>query len=227
MVFDWLRGKTKGQIGDSNAPKLEEKTIRSLGTIELNPLATARLQEPESQPPQMINSNAPLTDSETSDTLAIKELGEEPILPSFKDSAITETQPKVQQCIPFPSLGLFSLRLKQKAIEAPPEEACEIWRVYLRLVVDDGESWMDFGATLLELGEIEEAMRCFEKAAQLNPADGIVLGALGHCLLTLGRLEEAVKTFEKACLLAPDEEGLTVALEACQLRYEQSQDSSH
>ena len=79
----------------------------------------------------------------------------------------------------------------------------------------------------LELSAFEEAMTCFEKAAQLNPADGIVLGALGHCLLQLGRFEEGVKTFEKACLLAPDEDGLKIALEACQLRFEETQNASH
>ena len=226
MVFDWLRGKTKGH-GDSDAPKPEVKSVRSLGTIELNPLATARLQQPAPQIPQSVDSNEPSPGAEVSDTLAIEELAEVQVQAYSGGSVNAYTERTVPQCIPFPSLGLFALRLKEKAMEAPPEEARELWRTYLRLVVDDGESWMDFGASLLELNAFEEAMTCFEKAAQLNPADGIVLGALGHCLLQLGRFEEGVKTFEKACSLAPDEDGLKIALVACQLRFEETQNASH
>ena len=56
----------------------------------------------------------------------------------------------------------------------------------------------NLGATLRDLGEEEEALRAFLKAAEMKPDFLAVLGEIGVTLHSLGRASEAVAAFERA-----------------------------
>jgi tetratricopeptide (TPR) repeat protein len=65
--------------------------------------------------------------------------------------------------------------------------------------------WTNKGASLGNLGRNEEAIRCFDKAIELDPQDARAWNNKGNCLRLLGRHEEAIRCFDKAIELDPQD----------------------
>ena len=63
--------------------------------------------------------------------------------------------------------------------------------------------WSNKGFSLDSLGRHEEALRCFDKALELDPRDAAVWNNKGTSLGSLGRHEEAIRCYDKALELDP------------------------
>jgi len=63
--------------------------------------------------------------------------------------------------------------------------------------------WANKGLSLDSLGRPDEAMRCFDKALELDPSYANAWTNKGSGLSNLGRFEEAIRCFDKALELAP------------------------
>jgi tetratricopeptide (TPR) repeat protein/tRNA A-37 threonylcarbamoyl transferase component Bud32 len=63
--------------------------------------------------------------------------------------------------------------------------------------------WSNKGISLSNLGRHEEAVRCYDKALELDPRDAEVWNNKGDCLDSLGRREEAIRCCERALELNP------------------------
>ncbi|MDB2474368.1 tetratricopeptide repeat protein [bacterium] len=64
--------------------------------------------------------------------------------------------------------------------------------------------WKVLGATLKQMGKINESLVASEKSVQLNPQDTEAHNNLGNILKELGRLKEAETSYKKAIKLKPD-----------------------
>ncbi|MCX6841550.1 MAG: serine/threonine-protein kinase [candidate division WOR-3 bacterium] len=74
----------------------------------------------------------------------------------------------------------------------PPElRALEVWE------------WGNKGVSLNTLGRCEEAIRCFDKALELDPQEALAWDNKGSSLDSLGRYEEAIRCYDKALELDP------------------------
>ncbi len=65
-------------------------------------------------------------------------------------------------------------------------------------------AWKVLGATLKQIGKINESLVASQKSVQLNPQDAEAHNNLGVLLKELGRLEEAEGSCRKAITLKPD-----------------------
>jgi len=65
-------------------------------------------------------------------------------------------------------------------------------------------AWKALGATLKQIGKINESLVASQKSVQLNPQDAEAHNNLGVLLKELGRLEEAEGSCRKAITLKPD-----------------------
>ena len=65
-------------------------------------------------------------------------------------------------------------------------------------------AWKVLGATLKQMGKINESLVASQKSVQLNPQDNEAHNNLGVILQELGRLDEAEISFKKAIALKPD-----------------------
>jgi serine/threonine protein kinase len=68
--------------------------------------------------------------------------------------------------------------------------------------------WNNKGSNLEILGRHEEALRCFEKALELDPRLAAGWTNKGNSLHSLGRFEEAVRCLDQALELAPRDAGV-------------------
>jgi tetratricopeptide (TPR) repeat protein len=66
------------------------------------------------------------------------------------------------------------------------------------LEIDDKyfPAWNNKGVALLELGDYQEALNCFEQVILLNSLDNMAWYNKGYVLLILERYSESVETFE-------------------------------
>lgn len=78
----------------------------------------------------------------------------------------------------------------KRIIEKTPEEL-DVWEL-------DNK-----GATLSELGRLQEAVACFEKALEINPRFADAWSNKGNALTNLGRHQEAITCFDKALEINP------------------------
>ena len=62
----------------------------------------------------------------------------------------------------------------------------------------DHEVWYDLGARAHEAGDTTEALRLYERASALNPADPLLLGNMGVAMLELGRPRDALRSYRRA-----------------------------
>jgi predicted O-linked N-acetylglucosamine transferase (SPINDLY family) len=62
----------------------------------------------------------------------------------------------------------------------------------------------DVGAALLGLQRCEEAIRCFDRAIELQATDSAAYLNRGHALLGVGRPHDALRSFEDAIRVTPD-----------------------
>ncbi len=65
--------------------------------------------------------------------------------------------------------------------------------------------WVGKGASLVALGHLDEAMRCFDRVLEVNSQDAIAWNDKGYAQHKMGRYEEALACFEKALEFAPEE----------------------
>ena len=68
---------------------------------------------------------------------------------------------------------------------------------------DPAKLYNDAGADLVQAGELEKAVWCFNKALKLAPALARTRNNLGLALYRLGRTEEAIAQYEECLRLAP------------------------
>jgi Flp pilus assembly protein TadD len=58
--------------------------------------------------------------------------------------------------------------------------------------------WFNKGIALAELDKLDEALKCFEKAIEIDPKDARAWSNKGIALDSLGKADEALKSFNKA-----------------------------
>lgn len=68
------------------------------------------------------------------------------------------------------------------------------------------EELLDEGHSALALGEMEEAVRCYRKAVEVDPGFFEGWQALGMALVKTGRPAEAVEALQRAVALQPDDQ---------------------
>lgn len=68
---------------------------------------------------------------------------------------------------------------------------------------NDMDLFYRLGYSLQILGELEEALSCFESALRLRPDHGVLLNACGVAHLKLGRLDRALEYTKQAVDAAP------------------------
>jgi len=76
--------------------------------------------------------------------------------------------------------------------------------IALKGLPNDAELWTIIWAVHRRLGNWNEALAAFEKAAQLDPRDATLFSNLGSTYQFLGRYADAVHAQDKALSLAPD-----------------------
>jgi tetratricopeptide (TPR) repeat protein len=79
----------------------------------------------------------------------------------------------------------------------------------------DHEVWYDLGARAHELGDVAEALRCYERATALCPTDALLLGNMGVALLELSRPRDALRCYRRA--LAVDKYDINARFNAGEL----------
>ena len=65
------------------------------------------------------------------------------------------------------------------------------------------EKWVNEGVKLAEQGKYSEALRCFDRALEINPKDAFAWVGKGIVLNGLSRHEEALRCFERALAIDP------------------------
>ena len=65
------------------------------------------------------------------------------------------------------------------------------------------KAWLDLGAALADLDEIDKALACFNNAVKLGPTDVAAMCKKGGVLAILGQVEEAKECFEAALAIDP------------------------
>ncbi len=83
--------------------------------------------------------------------------------------------------------------------------AADAYRAVVEAEPLDAQSWNKLGFACKELGELEEASRCFERTVELAPGSAGALGNAASALRDLGRVDEALERFRAARRLAPDD----------------------
>ncbi|UXM84179.1 protein kinase domain-containing protein [Methanococcus aeolicus] len=69
---------------------------------------------------------------------------------------------------------------------------------------EDADTWYNKGNEYYELGKYNEAIKCYDKALQLNPNYAEVWNNKGAALDDLGKYKEAIKCYDKALQLNPN-----------------------
>ena len=66
------------------------------------------------------------------------------------------------------------------------------------------------GACYASLGQLDAAVKCYEKALAINPDYAEAHNNLGNALRRLGKLDASVKSYKKAIAIKSDYAGSTV-----------------
>src|SRR5579863_2696972 len=61
-----------------------------------------------------------------------------------------------------------------------------------------------FGKLHLRRHNYEQAFRCFQKVAQLQPLNASAIAKLGYCYAALGRHRDALDAYDRALQIRPD-----------------------
>jgi tetratricopeptide (TPR) repeat protein len=67
----------------------------------------------------------------------------------------------------------------------------------------DAGAWYNKGVTEGELGQTEEALKCYGRALEINPRYAVAWYNKGRVLGNLGRTEEALKCYDRALEINP------------------------
>jgi len=74
---------------------------------------------------------------------------------------------------------------------------------FTRNLPTDFSSLVSMGNALMDQGDYELAIECYQRAAAINPEDVNVIVDLGTCKHSLGQNEEAIQYFKKALEIDP------------------------
>ena len=74
------------------------------------------------------------------------------------------------------------------------------------------EELMDEGTAGVATGDLEEALGCFRKVAEMDPQHFDAWHSMGMVYMKLGRHKEAVEAGRKACELRPNDQLAHVSL---------------
>ncbi|MBI0534039.1 tetratricopeptide repeat protein [Roseomonas sp. KE2513] len=77
-------------------------------------------------------------------------------------------------------------------------------RLVLHADPASGQAWNGRGIALTELGRFEEAMSCFDRAAELHPGNRSIPFNRGNAFRGLGRHEDAIALYREALAVDPD-----------------------
>jgi len=66
------------------------------------------------------------------------------------------------------------------------------------------KAWMDYGAALADLDQLEPGLDCYSKAIELAPTDPAALCKKGGILASMGRVGEGKECFEAAQAIEPN-----------------------
>jgi tetratricopeptide (TPR) repeat protein len=66
--------------------------------------------------------------------------------------------------------------------------------------------WLDRGKSLCKKGDYEKAIKCYDKALEIDPADTFALATKGAIFCDQGKFEEALKYCDKALNIDPDDD---------------------
>ena len=96
----------------------------------------------------------------------------------------------------------------KKAIEykndGDHEKALSYYSIYLSSNPNDGQAWSDKGFVLSMLGKYEDAIKCFDKALELNcKIPKLVYINKGNCLINLDKYKEAILSLNSALEIDP------------------------
>ncbi|HRU78822.1 MAG TPA: tetratricopeptide repeat protein [Rectinema sp.] len=86
------------------------------------------------------------------------------------------------------------------------DEAIGEFAAALRIDEENTSLWYNRGIVMSQIGDEEEAERCYRRAIQINPQDedsSSSYNNLAVCLINRGKLEEAIQYLEKAVQLDP------------------------
>lgn len=78
-----------------------------------------------------------------------------------------------------------------------------LWRTTITRNPDCWMAYSNLGSSLLARGDVDEAMRDFQKALELRPDQGKDHNNLGKALLEKGRMSEAMEEFQTALRISP------------------------
>ncbi len=73
---------------------------------------------------------------------------------------------------------------------------------------EDPTRWRDWARSLRFQGQLDGALRAYDRAVALDPGDGLLHSERGNVLRQMGRLDESLEAHDRACDLAPGEVGV-------------------
>jgi TPR repeat protein len=82
-----------------------------------------------------------------------------------------------------------------------------LWRSIITFNPNRYLACKNLGYALLQTGQADEALACFQKAMELEPDNAVDQNNIGNILLENGRLNEALAYYQKAVELEPDNAG--------------------
>jgi len=84
-------------------------------------------------------------------------------------------------------------------------EAVDAYQGLLRVDAHQSDvTWCNLGNAYLGLERTDDALRCYERALEFNPASGLAFYRLGIALLNVGRHQEAETAARRAVAIAPE-----------------------
>jgi superkiller protein 3 len=86
------------------------------------------------------------------------------------------------------------------------DDALRWYERFVRLNPEFPDGWNNFGEAWVAKGEFENALACFERAAQLADTgfQSKPLNNIGYCLLELDEPQDALAAYDKAIEIAPE-----------------------
>jgi tetratricopeptide (TPR) repeat protein len=70
---------------------------------------------------------------------------------------------------------------------------------------NDVWGWRNKGGALYSLGKYDEAIKCYDKAIEIDPDNPVVWNNKGLALNSLGKYDEAITSYDKAIEIDPDD----------------------
>ncbi len=95
-------------------------------------------------------------------------------------------------------------RARQALEQGRWEEGKQLYRQLSTKLAGDPELWLNLGYIHSQLGELNDALACFQKGAKLDPHSAEAQLNLGKAYAGLGQLPQAAQAYGRAVSLKPD-----------------------